>query len=329
MITVNDILKISTHEDFSSAALQVFKFQSERNEIYSNFLKHLKIHREDIHSINEIPFMPISFFKDFKILSGTSSYEKIFTSSGTTGSQTSRHYVHQLEHYHQQLDKSFERFFGDYTRYEIFSLLPAYAERTGSSLIDMVEHWKTQSGQTHQKHYLYNHEELFKDLQLAMQGGKKIILIGVTFALLAFAKNFPFPMKNTILIETGGMKGRKEEITRGELHSILKEAFQLDKVYSEYGMTELLSQAYALGGETFSCPPWMRILLRDTQDPLSTARENKTGGINIIDLANLYSCSFIATDDLGKLHQNGSFELLGRFDNSDIRGCNLLVAKGD
>lgn len=325
MITIEEILNISTPQEFEEKALAVFRFQAEKNSVYKTFLSHLKINPLTIKTTEQIPFMPISFFKDFKILSNVNNYEKVFTSSGTTGKNTSRHYVHKISDYHAELDAGFKYFFGKYQDYTIFSLLPAYAERTGSSLIEMVEHWKQKTGQTQNEHYLYNHKKLYEDLLVAQNRKKKIILIGVTFALLDFAESFPFEMKNTILIETGGMKGRKKEITRAELHSILKKAFCLKKIYSEYGMTELLSQAYTKGGETFITPPWMKILLRDTQDPLSLVKNKKSGGINIIDLANLYSCSFIATDDLGRIHPKNEFEVLGRFDNSDVRGCTLMV----
>ncbi|MBV7441089.1 acyl transferase [Weeksellaceae bacterium TAE3-ERU29] len=325
MINIKDILNISSNADFKEQTLKVFKFQAENCDIYKRFLNFLNINPNEINSIEEIPFMPISFFKSFKILTQVDSYEKIFTSSGTTGENTSRHFVHQLSVYHKELDAGFKHFFGNYEDYHIFSLLPAYAERTGSSLIEMVEYWKKQTKQPASEHYLYNHKKLYEDLLKAQSEKKKIILIGVSFALIDFAESFPFEMKNTILIETGGMKGRKKEITREELHSILKDAFKLDKIYSEYGMTELLSQAYSTGEQLFSTPPWMRILLRDTEDPLSLVPHGKTGGINVIDLANLYSCSFIATDDLGRMHDNNQFEILGRFDNSDVRGCNLMV----
>ena len=327
MIDIKDILNISSNSEFKEQTLKVFRFQAEHCSIYKEFLNCLNVNPNKINTIKEIPFMPISFFKNFKILTQIDYYEKVFTSSGTTGENTSRHYVHKLSVYHNELDAGFKYFFGNYEDYQIFSLLPAYAERTGSSLIEMVEYWNKQTKQPASEHYLYNHKKLYEDLQKAQDKGKKIILIGVSFALIDFAEAFPFEMKNTILIETGGMKGRKKEITREELHSILKNAFKLDKIYSEYGMTELLSQAYSTGNQLFSTPPWMRILLRDTEDPLSLVPQGKTGGINVIDLANLYSCSFIATDDLGRMHNNNQFEILGRFDNSDVRGCNLMVVE--
>lgn len=325
MINILDIFKIQNQQEFENMALRVFRFQAEYCEVYRQFIQLLNINPKEINSVEKIPFLPISFFKQFKILTKQNTYEKVFTSSGTTSANTSHHYVHQLKIYHNQLDENFHYFFGNYTEFEVFSLLPAYAERTGSSLIEMVEHWKKQTQQNAQIHYLYNHEQLKKDLIKAQNLGKKIILIGVSFALIDFAEAFPFEMKNTILIETGGMKGRKKEITREELHSILKAAFGLKEIYSEYGMTELLSQAYSMGNQRFQTPPWMQVLLRDTEDPFSLVPQGKTGGINVIDLANLYSCSFIATDDLGKMHSNNEFEILGRFDNSDVRGCNLLL----
>jgi hypothetical protein len=222
------------------------------------------------------------------------------------------------------LEKSFRHFYGDFEDYKIFALLPSYLEREGSSLIDMVEFWIEKSGKG--GFYLYNHEDLFRDLTENENSGKKSILIGVSFALLDFVEKFQMNLKNTIVMETGGMKGRKEEITREELHAILKKGFGVEKIHSEYGMTELLSQAYSKGNSKFKTPRWMKILIRDTEDPFQFLKTGKTGGINVMDLANLNSCSFIATDDLGKLNDDGSFEILGRFDNSDVRGCNLMVA---
>lgn len=324
MISKEEIFSIQNDTEFERTALKVFQFQSENNLVYKNFIKHLKLNPLEINSIHKIPFLPIRFFKEFEIISGGNSVEKIFTSSGTTGMQTSKHLVTDLSFYIESLKHSFKHFYGEMTDYKIFALLPSYLEREGSSLIDMVEFWIEESGSG--GFYLYNHEELYKDLIEHEKSGKKAILIGVSFALLDFVEKFQLDLNNTIVMETGGMKGRKEEITRDELHRILKNGFGLNEIHSEYGMTELLSQAYSKGNSKFETPHWMKILIRDTEDPLSILGNGKTGGINVIDLANLNSCSFIATEDLGKIYLDNSFEILGRFDNSDVRGCNLMVA---
>ncbi|HLV23254.1 MAG TPA: hypothetical protein VKY36_00555 [Moheibacter sp.] len=324
MISKEEIFSIQNEAEFEKTALKVFRFQAENNSVYRNFIQHLKLNIAEIDSLEKIPFLPIRFFKSHEIISGNHSIEKIFTSSGTTGSQTSKHFVSDLSFYRESLEHSFKHFYGEISAYKIFALLPSYLEREGSSLIDMVEFWIEKSGKG--GFYLYNHEELFQDLIQNEKEGKKAILIGVSFALLDFVEKFQLNLKNTILMETGGMKGRKEEITREELHRILKNGNGLDEIHSEYGMTELLSQAYSKGNSKFEMPNWMKILIRDTEDPLSFLPKEKTGGINVIDLANLNSCSFIATEDLGKIHPDNSFEILGRFDNSDVRGCNLMVA---
>lgn len=324
MISKEEIFSISNELDFEKTALKVFRFQAENNLVYKNFIKHLNLSPLEVKSIEEIPFLPIRFFKEFEVVSGKHAVEKIFTSSGTSGIQTSKHFVTDLSFYIESLKHSFQHFYGEISDYTIFALLPSYLEREGSSLIDMVEFWIEKSGKG--GFYLYNHEELFQNLMEHEKSGKKAILIGVSFALLDFVEKFQLELKNTTVMETGGMKGRKEEITREELHKILKKGFGLDEIHSEYGMTELLSQAYSKGNSKFKTPNWMKILIRDTEDPLSFLSQGKTGGINVIDLANLNSCSFIATDDLGKTHADHSFEILGRFDHSDVRGCNLMVA---
>lgn len=324
MISKDEIFSIQNEFDFEKTALKVFRFQAEQNLVYKNFIQYLNVDPSEIHSIEKIPFLPIRFFKEFEITSGKNSPEKIFTSSGTTGSQVSKHFVTDLCFYRESLKFSFRHFYGEFSDYTIFALLPSYLERDGSSLIDMVEFWIEQSGNG--GFYLYNHEELFQNLIEHEKSGKKAILIGVSFALLDFVEQFKLNLKNTIVMETGGMKGRKEEITREELHKILKKGFGLNEIHSEYGMTELLSQAYSKGNSRFETPNWMRVLIRDTEDPLSILSKEKIGGINVIDLANLNSCSFIATDDLGKIYPDNSFEILGRFDHSDVRGCNLMVA---
>ncbi|MGI9526909.1 MAG: acyl transferase [Weeksellaceae bacterium] len=310
---------------FEDKCLELFHFQAKHNLTYNKFIQFLGVNPLEIQEVMEIPFMPISFFKEFKIVSTEEPTSKIFTSSGTTGSIPSKHYVADIALYHRQLDASFKHFYGDFQDYVVFPLLPAYAERSGSSLIDMVDYWMTKTGQENKNYYLYNHKQLAQDLLEAKLGNKKVILIGVSFALIDFAENFPMDLEGVTIIETGGMKGRKKEITRQELHKILSQAFQVEHIQSEYGMTELLSQAYAQNNGLFQTPPWMQILLRDPEDPFSYVPQGKSGGINVIDFANVNSCAFIATDDLGRYHADNQLEILGRFDNSDVRGCNLMV----
>lgn len=324
MISKDQIFNIQNRSEFEETALAVFNFQAENNPVYAEFIGYLGIDPNQVKSIEQIPFLPIRFFKNRRVITGNREVEKIFTSSGTSGMEQSRHFVTNLDFYRESLNHSFKHFYGDFSDYTIFGLLPSYLERSGSSLIDMVEYWIEQSGRG--GFYLYNHDELYRDLIKNEEEGRKAILIGVSFALIDFVGNYKMNLKNTIVMETGGMKGRKKEITRDELHSILKTGFGVDKIHSEYGMTELLSQAYSTGGTGFVTPPWMKVLIRDTEDPLSYSSVGRTGGINVIDLANLNSCSFIATDDLGKSNLDGSFEVLGRFDHSDVRGCNLMVS---
>lgn len=324
MISKNEIFSIQNKTEFEELALRIFQYQSINNPIYSEFLQHLKINLEEIDCIQKIPFLPVQFFKDYKIISGNQDAEKIFTSSGTSGSEPSKHFVTDLTFYTQSLAQSFKYFYGNLCDYTIFALLPSYLEREGSSLIDMVEYWIKESGSG--GFYLYNHKDLFKDLIASEKAKKKAILIGVSFALIDFVDDFPMKLNHTIVMETGGMKGRKREMTRLELHSILKQGLGVEQIHSEYGMTELLSQAYSKENSRFETPHWMKVLIRDTEDPLTILPNGKTGGINVIDLANLNSCSFIATEDLGKSYADGSFEVLGRFDHSDVRGCNLMVS---
>lgn len=325
MQEAQSIFAIENDAQFKEKALEVFRYQAENNPIYKEFIENLRISISDVETIEQIPFLPIKFFKQFDIVTGNNSAEKIFTSSGTTGMKTSRHLVTDLSLYHYSLEKCFEQFYGPLTDYTIFALLPSYLERTGSSLIDMVEFWIEKSGRSENGFYLYNHQELYENLLAHEKTGKKAILIGVSFALLDFVEKYKMKLKNTIVMETGGMKGRKKEITREELHTILKAGFGTKEIHSEYGMTELLSQGYSRGDLTFKTPNWMRIMIRETEDPYNYVGMGKTGGVNVIDLANVYSCSFIATDDLGKKVSENQFEILGRFDHSDVRGCNLMV----
>lgn len=323
MINQINLWNIKSEKDFEKLALAIFNFQYENNKVYKKFCDLIKPKPYEINRISEIPFMPISFFKDFKITTSSNKIEKVFTSSGTSGSTTSKHHIADLQLYHTQLLESFKIFYGKFSNYEVLPLLPAYAEREDSSLIEMVDFWMENTNQKNKDYYLYNHAELMKRLEKLEKAKTKTILIGVSFALLDFVEKFQPKLEHTIVIETGGMKGRKKEITRDELHKILKNAFKIDNIQSEYGMTELLSQAYAQEKGVFKTPPWMKVMIRDPEDPLTYHKKGKTGGINIIDLTNLYSCSFIATDDLGRISENG-FEIIGRFDQSDIRGCNLM-----
>jgi len=319
------IFTISNAYDFDNLALNVFRFQYENNQVYKQFCDHLKKSPQNVHHHLEIPFLPISFFKTHNVLSTQKEAKTIFTSSGTTQSVTSKHFVPDIKLYQASFLKAFKQFYGSPKDFCVLALLPSYLERKGSSLIYMVNNLIEKSEHPSSGFYLHNLEELRQKLQELEQNGTKTLLIGVSFALLDLAEQFPTALENTIVMETGGMKGRRKELIREELHQILKQGLGVYKIHSEYGMTELLSQAYSKGDGIFLTPPWMKVITRDTEDPLTIQPNGKTGGVNIIDLANLYSCSFIATQDLGKTYPNGSFEVLGRFDDSDIRGCNLMV----
>ncbi|TCI92095.1 LuxE/PaaK family acyltransferase [Tenacibaculum sp. M341] len=319
------IFNIQSEADFKQATLQVFKHQFENNAVYRSFCDLLYVHPSDITSIDQIPFLPIEFFKSKKILSSTDEIQETFTSSGTTGSTTSKHLVTDTSWYETSYLKGFEHFYGNIEEYTVLALLPNYLERKGSSLIYMVNDLINRSKQPESGFYLHNLEELAEKLNTLQKQHKKVLLIGVSFALLDLVEKYQFNLSNTIIMETGGMKGRRKELIRKELHAILSDGFGVDNIHSEYGMTELLSQGYSKGNGVFECPPWMHIITRDTEDPLTIQKTGKTGGINVIDLANFNSCSFIATQDLGKVYTDNSFEIIGRFDTSDIRGCNLMV----
>jgi len=319
------IFNIKSKERFNELTLEVFKYQFENNKVYRSFCDLLCKHPSDVNSIEDIPFLPIQFFKTHDVLSGTANPVVSFSSSGTTGSTTSKHHVTDLSVYEESYLKGFKCFYGNIEDYVVLALLPSYLERKGSSLIYMVDDLIQKSNHSDSGFYLNNLKEISDKLEMLDRPGQKVLLIGVSFALLDLIEKHQFKLNNTIVMETGGMKGRRKEIIRPELHRLLKDGFGIAKIHSEYGMTELLSQAYSIGDGVFECPPWMRILTRDTEDPLSIQKINKTGGLNVIDLANINSCSFIATQDLGKVYENGSFEVLGRFDNSDIRGCNLMT----
>ncbi|SFZ89588.1 Acyl-protein synthetase, LuxE [Flaviramulus basaltis] len=325
MIDTNSIFSTKNQADFENLALQVFRFQFENNSVYRSFCDLLCKHPSDVKTIKDIPFLPIQFFKTHNILSSKETIKTTFTSSGTTGSATSKHHITDLNIYKQSFKKGFEQFYGTIEDYVILGLLPSYLEREGSSLIYMVDNMIKISNHTESGFYLNNISELIETLIKLDSEGKKVLLIGVSFALLDLVETHKFKLKNTIIMETGGMKGRRKELIRNELHKKLKEGFGVNSIHSEYGMTELLSQAYSKGHGVFNCPPWMKILTRDTEDALTIQNTGKAGGINVIDLANINSCSFIATQDLGRVNNDGSFEVIGRFDNSDIRGCNLMV----
>lgn len=325
MITMDTIFNIETRTEFDAASLEVFKFQFENNRVYRSFCDLLYVHPSDVNCIQEIPFLPIQFFKSHEILSSKQPVEILFTSSGTTGDLTSKHLVTDVKVYEESFRRAFNHFYGAVEDYIILALLPSYLEREGSSLIYMVEDLIKQSQHAESGFYLHNLSEL-KEILIKLEAeGKKVLLIGVSFALLDLIESYQFQLENTIIMETGGMKGKRKELVREELHYILKQGFGVKTIHSEYGMTELLSQAYSKGDGIFECPKWMQVLTRDTEDALTILPNNKTGGINVIDLANFNSCSFIATQDLGKLLPDNRFEIIGRFDNSDIRGCNLLV----
>jgi phenylacetate-coenzyme A ligase PaaK-like adenylate-forming protein len=319
------VFSISTDEQFNEAALQVFNYQAKYNPVYRQFIEGLKIDTASITSYEQIPFLPIEFFKSHTILSTNEPVQVTFTSSGTTGMITSSHLVTDKTLYEDSFRKAFTLFYGDIRDYTVLALLPSYLEREGSSLIYMVDDLIKQSNNPDSGFFLYNHDELFNQLKKQQDAGKPTLLIGVTFGLLDFIENYQVNFPELVVMETGGMKGRRKEMIREELHYILGNGFGVKHIHSEYGMTELLSQAYSKGDGIFNCPPWMKIVIRDTNDPLSTLQTGKTGGISVIDLANINSCAFIATQDLGKIYADGSFEVLGRFDQSDIRGCNLLI----
>ncbi|MFV7234082.1 acyl transferase [Flavobacterium sp. ZB4R12] len=353
MITTTDIFAISSQKQFEKIALKVFRFQYENNLVYQEFCDFLKVDVQKVKSLHQIPFLPIQFFKSHQVVSNANAIEETFTSSGTTGMITSKHLVTDASVYEESYRKGFSQFYGNIEDYVVLALLPSYLEREGSSLIYMVEDLIALSNHPESGFYLHNHDELIAKLIALDQAGQNVILIGVTYALLdlietlngksSFSdkkkrvlddlrqttelseKKHQFQLQNTIIMETGGMKGKRKEMIREELHEQLCKGFGVSAIHSEYGMTELLSQAYSLGNGVFECPSWMQILIRDTEDALTYIQDGKTGGINVIDLANINSCSFIATQDLGKKNPNNSFEVLGRFDNSDIRGCNLMV----
>lgn len=322
---IENIFKIKNANDFESIALKVFAFQAENNLVYKEYLSALGINPVSVSKASEIPQLPVEFFKTHQVKSFGKEPEIVFTSSGTTGMETSRHFVKDVTLYEKSFLKSFQQFYGDPAEFCILALLPSYMEREGSSLIYMAKKLIDLSKNNHSGFYLHNLQELSELLISLEKKKQKTILLGVSFALLDLAEKFPMSLSRTMIMETGGMKGRRKELTREELHLTLRNAFDVKNIHSEYGMTELLSQAYSRGEGKYFSPPWMKISIRDIYDPFSLLPAGKTGGINITDLANIYSCSFIQTSDLGRILPEGGFEIHGRLDNSDIRGCNLMM----
>ena len=321
----NQIFNIKTEQEFNALALEIFNFQFLHNSTYNEFCKHLKINPLSVKKIQDIPFLPVEFFKTHAIKTGDFNAQKIFLSSGTTGMTQSEHLVKDLSLYEASYKNAFKQFYGSIKDYCVLGLLPSYLEREGSSLIYMVNDLIKESKHSDSGFFLDNHQDLVDILAKNIIKNQKTILFGVSFALLDLAESYQIDLSDVIIMETGGMKGRRKELTRKELHGIYKESFKVSEIHSEYGMTELLSQAYSKGNGVFKTPNWMKILIRDVNDPFNFLENNKTGGINVIDLANINSCSFIATQDLGRCAAE-EFEVLGRFDNSDLRGCNLLIS---
>ncbi len=321
----NRIFNLPCGGSFESLALEVFCYQYNSNEIYQNFCKALGRSPASVKTIDRIPFLPVEFFRTQRVVSFKGLEMLAFTSSGTTGMVPSKHFVYDISVYERSLIRCFEMFYGDIRDYCVLALLPSYLERSGSSLVYMANKLIEKSGHPDSGFYLHDFDRLSLTIRNLGSGAARILLLGVSFALLDFAGKHPLPLRNAVVMETGGMKGRRREMVREELHQALCNAFHQKVIHSEYGMTELLSQAYSTGGGLFNCPPWMRVLICDSSDPFEIIGEDRTGAINIIDLANLHSCSFIATKDLGVLRKGGSFEVLGRFDHSDMRGCNLML----
>ncbi|WP_298715388.1 acyl transferase [Chitinophaga sp.] len=318
--------RIFREGDPMALVTEVFRYQYEGNALYRAYVDALKVNPSAVHSLEQIPFLPISFFKTHRITTGAFEPEVVFESSGTTQTVNSRHLVKDTALYTRSFLDAFRRFYGPVEDFVVLGLLPSYLERKNSSLVYMVEDMIRRSGRPESGFYLYEHEKL-ADTLLALEARRQpTLLIGVTFGLLDFAENHRMDLRHTIVMETGGMKGRREEWTREELHAFLCERLGTDAIHAEYGMTELLSQAYSKGRGVFNCPPWMKVLVRDENDPFQLSATSAAGVINVADLANIHSCSFIATDDIGKIHANGSFEVLGRLDRSALRGCSLMVS---
>ncbi|MDD2632702.1 MAG: acyltransferase [Bacteroidales bacterium] len=321
----DQIFEIEDDDSFNELALKIFRYQYDGNKIYRSFADHLKVNVSRINRPEQIPFLPIEFFKSQRVLSGSYTPAGYFESSGTTQAATSRHYFPDLAMYEKSFLRGFDRFFGSSEKYNILALLPSYLQQKHSSLVYMVSKLIVQSGKKESGFYLDNYAALAEKLDALHHSGEPVILMGVTYALLDLIENYDLKHTRLVVVETGGMKGRRPEMIREELHRRLTAGFGVKKIHSEYGMTELFSQAWSVGDGIFNAPPWMKIMIREVNDPLSMAAKGKTGGINVIDLANQHSCCFVATHDLGKVYPDGSFEVLGRFDHADVRGCNLLV----
>jgi hypothetical protein len=310
---------------FDNIALQLFRHQALHNTVYNEFISRLRIDASAVKQLEDIPFLPVSFFKRHAIQTGSWNPETIFKSSGTTGTTQSQHLVQDLTFYHLHSRKCFEYHFGPLTDFHFLALLPSYLDRQGSSLIDMMANFIQMSNSKHSGFYLNNVEDLLRKVAALKNEGRKVIVWGVTFALLDIAERFSEDFSHCLIFETGGMKGRRKEITRVEFYEVLRSRLNATRLYSEYGMTEMMSQAYTRGETLFRSPPWMKVLGRDLSDPMEKGVRGETVGVNVIDLANWHSAAFLETEDLGKVHASGDFEILGRIDNSDVRGCNLLV----
>lgn len=321
---ISSVFQAHSEAEMEKLCIQIFQYQYSQISVYKDFVDALNIKPEQVFKLRDIPFMPIEFFKDFQILSGD-SHEAVFMSSGTTGMSRSRHFVKDVEVYCRSFREDFRLFYGDIQQYVVLALLPSYIENGDSSLVFMADDLIRESKHVDSGFYLNNYGLIIEKLHELQKKKQKVLLLGVSYALLDLVEQATFNMPEMIVMETGGMKGRRKEMVREELHEQLCTGFGVKSIHSEYGMTELLSQAYSKGNGVFSCPPWMKILIRDVNDPLSYMNSGQSGAVNVIDLANIHSVSFLATQDLGKITGENQFEILGRFDNSDIRGCNLLV----
>jgi len=320
---VNNMFSVS-EATFLQQALRIFHYQYVENKVYQQWVNALQVSLGEVKELTQIPFLPVSFFKTHMVTAGNFEPKITFESSGTTGTVNSRHFVKELDIYTQSFVKGFQQFYNDPQDWCIIGLLPSYLDRKGSSLVLMVQQLIRLSGHRESGFYLYEFEKLAAVLKELEAKKQKTLLIGVTFALLDFAEQFPMRLNYTTIMETGGMKGRRRELLRQEVHAVLQQQFKVPAIHSEYGMTELLSQGYSYGNGIFNTVPWMKVLVRDEDDPLLVTEKGR-GLINVIDLANVHSCSFIATDDVGKIYEDGSFKIVGRRDNSDIRGCSLMV----
>ena len=320
----NKVFSVSA-STFEEKALELFHYQAKYTPVYKEFLDYLNVGPISVKCLEDIPFLPIEFFKSHKIICNGLATKKVFESSGTTGMSTSKHFFNDVDFYLENCRRVFNQFYGDIEQYTVFALLPSYIERGTSSLTAMASDFISKSHSSLSGFYLDDFKKLIRSIKKSIEANEKVLLLGVTFALLDLAEQFPNDFSSVVIMETGGMKGRREEMTRTEVHGILKNAFSVKHIHSEYGMTELNSQAYSRGGGVFDTVPWMNIQLRDLNDPLSSSSKQKSGAINIIDLANVDSCAFLSTQDLGRSVADGKYEILGRIDNSDIRGCNLLV----